>query len=95
MTTLESRINIPQDVLFRDVDGEAVILNLATGKYFGLDQVGTRMWALLAQHKCVADCYRVLLDEYDVTAEQLQHDLLNLIDNLVSHQLIQIDETQT
>ena len=85
MTTLESRINIPQDVLFRDVDGEAVIL----------DQVGTRMWALLAQHKSIADCYRALLDEYDVTAEQLQRDLLNLIDNLVSHQLIQIDETQT
>ena len=95
MTTLESRINIPQDVLFRDVDGEAVILNLATGKYFGLDQVGTRMWALLAQHKSIADCYRALLDEYDVTAEQLQRDLLNLIDNLVSQQLIQIDETQT
>ncbi len=95
MATLESRISIPQDVLFRDVDGEAVILNLATGKYFGLDQVGTRMWALLAQHKSISDAYHALLDEYDVTAEQLQHDLLNLVENLASHRLIIVDETQT
>lgn len=92
MATLESKVSIPQDVLFRDIDGEAVILNLATGKYFGLDQVGTRMWALLAQHQSIAEAYRVLRDEYDVTPEQLQHDLLNLVDNLASHQLIQVDE---
>jgi hypothetical protein len=34
---------VPDDVLFRDLDGEAVILNLRTGTYFGLDELGTRM----------------------------------------------------
>jgi len=43
VATLNSILCVPDDVLFRDLDGEAVILNLRTGTYFGLDEVGTRM----------------------------------------------------
>ncbi len=92
MSTLASKTTIPKDVVFRDLDGEAVILNLQTGKYYGLDQVGTRMWNLLAQHGQVEAAYRALLDEYDVSEEQLQHDLLDLIDRLAGHGLVQVDE---
>ena len=91
--TLESRISVHEDVLFRDLGGEAVILNLKSGKYYGLDRVGTRMWALLTQHGQVALAYRVLLDEYDVAEDRLQQDLLRLIDELVAHELLQVDET--
>ena len=41
------RLRGPNDVIYRDLDGGAVILNLKTGTYFGLDTVGTRMWALI------------------------------------------------
>jgi len=92
MATLESRISVPKDVLFRELSGEAVILNLETGKYYGLDEVGTRMWTLLAQHGHVEPAYRALLDEYDVTEERLQQDLLSLVNELVSHGLLQVDE---
>lgn len=91
MTMLESRINVPEDVLFRNLDGEAIILNTETGKYYGLDEVGTRMWDLLAEHGQVEPAYRALLDEYDVTEGQLQQDLLDLVDKLVSEGLLQID----
>ena len=93
MVTLESRITIPKDVVFREIAGEAVILNLETGKYFGLDQVGTRMWQLLAEHKQVEPALEDLTEEYDTTKDQLQHDLLELVDNLASHQLIEINGT--
>ena len=43
-------IQVPDDVLYCDLGGEAVIANLVTGKYYGLDQVGARAWALLAEH---------------------------------------------
>ncbi len=92
MATLDTRISIPQDTLFRDLDGEAVVLNLKTGKYYGLDEVGTRMWALLAEHGQVGRAYRALLDEYDVAAEQLQRDLLNLVDKLASESLLNVDQ---
>lgn len=41
--SLTSRVRIRDDVLSRDLQGEAVILNLNTGLYFGLDPVGTRI----------------------------------------------------
>jgi hypothetical protein len=93
MTTLESRISVPEDVLFRDLGGEAVLLNLKTGKYYGLDEVGTRMWSLLAQHGQVEPAYRALLDEYEVAEERLRQDLLHLINDLASQQLLQVHET--
>ena len=92
--TLESRIHVQEDVLFRDLGGEAVVLNLKTGKYYGLDEVGTRMWALLTQHGQVAPAYQALLDEYDVTAEQLRPDFFHFIDELAAHGLLNVDETQ-
>jgi len=81
--------------MFRDLDGEAVVLNLKTGKYYGLDELGTRMWSLLAEHGRVEPAYRALLDEYEVSEEQLRNDLLSFIDNLASHDLLQCDQAQT
>src|SRR4051812_779748 len=37
MTTLEHTVRVPDDVVFRELQGEAVILNLASSMYFGLD----------------------------------------------------------
>jgi PAS domain-containing protein len=90
MTTLKSRISIPQGVLFCDLATEAVVLNQRTGKYFGLDDVGARTWQLLTQHRELEAVYRALLLEYDVAAERLQQDLLAFIHELDSHQLLDV-----
>ncbi len=42
-----SRVAAPRHVLVRALDRESVLLNLETERYFGLDEVGTRMWQLL------------------------------------------------
>jgi len=49
--TLRDSIIIPDDVLFRELDGEAVLLNLKTGIYFGLNPVATRMWQLIVEQR--------------------------------------------
>jgi hypothetical protein len=87
--TLESEITIPSDVLFRDLNGEAVLLNLTDGKYYGLDEVGTRTWELLSQSGRLDQTYQTLLQEYDVSPEQLQQDLLRLANELLSRGLLQ------
>jgi hypothetical protein len=92
MATLETKIRIPEDVLFRDLDGEAVLLSLVSGKYYGLDETGTRMWNLLAEHGRVDAAYRALLEEYEVSEDQLRHDLLGLVDELASHELLDVDK---
>ena len=92
MATLQSKICIPEDVLFKELDGEAVILNMESGKYYGLDEVGTRMWETLSQHGQVELACQALLEEYDVAEDRLQQDLLELVDKLVSEGLLQIDD---
>jgi hypothetical protein len=92
MTTLQSTVTIPADVMFREISGEAVLLSLQTGKYYGLDEVGARMWALLAELGCLEPAYRTLLDEYDVPPERLQTDLIQLVDKLAAQGLLQVSE---
>ena len=71
-----------RDVLFRDLDGEAVILDLQAGTYFGLNAVGTRMWQLLERHGHLKTVFDELSREYEVTPDALEHDLLSLVARL-------------
>jgi hypothetical protein len=90
MSTLHSAVQISQDVLFRELDGEAVLLHLDTGKYFGLDAVGARMWALLAQHGALEPAYRSLLAEYEVAPDVLERDFTAFVDRLAAQQLLAV-----
>jgi hypothetical protein len=92
LTSIETRIRIPSDVLFHNLDGEAVLLNLQSGKYFGLDSIGTRIWNLIAEHRTLPATYHTLLEEYDVDAERLKADLLALVDQLAAHGLVTLEE---
>ena len=91
MIGIESRISIPSEILFHELDGEAVLLNLHSGKYFGLDSTGTHMWNLLVRHGTLAAAYQTLLDEYDVDEARLKADLLALVNQLAVNGLIQLD----
>jgi Coenzyme PQQ synthesis protein D (PqqD) len=95
MTDIEARVSIPGDVLFNEVDGEsgreAVLLNLNTGKYFGLDSTGTRIWHFLVEYGSLSMAYNKMLDEYEVDAERLKTDLLRLVDQLAAHELIRLE----
>jgi hypothetical protein len=84
----EAQITIPDNVLFRELDGEAVILSLDSERYYGLDEVGTRMWQLLTEHQAIPPAYAALLEEYDVAEAQLRHDLLELVQKLADEKLL-------
>jgi hypothetical protein len=93
MSTLDSKISIPNDLLSTEVDNEMVLLNPASGKYYSLDDVGTRMWQLMAEHGQLKSVHQALLEEYTVDPEQLEHDLLDLTDKLAANGLLQIVES--
>jgi len=59
-------IRIRKDVVFRELEGEMVLLNLATGVYFGLDPVGTRIWTLIEAHRSSDEIVETLTAEYEV-----------------------------
>jgi hypothetical protein len=86
--SLNSRVRIQDDVLFQELQGEAVLLNLKTGVYLGLNQVGTRIWQLLQEDGSLSRVMEVMLREYDVTREKLAQDLLDLIGQMEEQGLL-------
>lgn len=87
---LTQRVIVPPSVLFRTVDDESVLLNLDSEIYFGLDDVGTRMWTALTSTASVGEAYEQLLAVYDVAADELQHDLEALVAQLVEQGLLAV-----
>jgi Coenzyme PQQ synthesis protein D (PqqD) len=79
---LDAAFRIPDEVIFRELDGEAVVLNLDTGIYFGLDAVGTRIWRLLMERKPLKAVLDSLIDEYEAPPDRLQRDLLAFVERL-------------
>jgi hypothetical protein len=92
MTSIYTKVYIPNEVLFHDLNGEAVLLNLQNGKYFGLDSTGTRIWNLLVELGDIAAAYQVLQEEYDVDPDQLRSDLLALVDQLAVNGLVRLEQ---
>jgi hypothetical protein len=83
-------VTIPKQVMARQVGDETVILDLASGTYFGLDPVGTRIWQLLAEGRTLAQVSEVILAEYDVLREEVEQDLDQLVKELSARKLIEL-----
>jgi Coenzyme PQQ synthesis protein D (PqqD) len=90
---LSSRWWPSPDVLVTDVDGEAVLLDLKTEQYHGLNRVGTRIWQLLADRSPLATILETLQNEYQVDPGRLQVDLLALVVELSARGMIVREET--
>jgi hypothetical protein len=80
----------PQAV-FQATGPTSVILNLSTEKYYGLDEIGTRFWQLMEQHRRFGPVFDQMLREYDVEADRLEADLERLIAHLLVHRLLHLD----
>jgi hypothetical protein len=85
-------VRVPSAVLSRDLQGEAVLLQLETGEYFGLDETGARIWQLIVEKGNLEAVEAALCDEFDVDAAVASSDLNTLVDELVARKLIEIDE---
>ena len=78
------------DVLSSAFAKDTVMLNLADGVYYGLDQVGTRVWDLIRQPVTVGYLRDTLVSEYDVDPQRCERDLRALLGELVAKGLVRI-----
>lgn len=85
-----SRVVVPPHVLVRLLDNESVLLNLETEHYFGLDEVGTRIWQHLTASDSIGAAYQKLLAEYDVEDGKLRTNLSELLERLVANGLLHV-----
>ncbi len=89
---LSSRLKISDKILFRELQGEAVLLNAETGIYFGLDQAGTAAWLFMQKQKNLRSVLDSLLAEYEVDPTICREDLFRFTAKLQKNGLIQVDE---
>jgi hypothetical protein len=75
--------------VFTTVGGEAVVLGLRDGVYYGLDSVGARIWALLVVPRRVSEIVDAIVAEFEVTPQQCERDVLALLTDLATRDLIQ------
>lgn len=88
--TLDTVVRPVADVLWRDLEGEAVLVDLRSGTYFGLDPVGTRIWASLEKGVALREALRAVLEAFEVPEERAREDLLALAERLVAKRLLEV-----
>lgn len=71
-----------------EVDGTVVMMSLVQGKYFGLDEIGSRIWELLETPTSVGAIRDKLLAEYDIDAETCERDVTELLEVMMAEALI-------
>jgi len=81
-------MDIPSDVLSRDLDGEAVLLDLRSGRYFGLNGTGARVWALLKDGLERVGIAEALTEEFEVDMDTARADVDAFIAALTERGLI-------
>jgi hypothetical protein len=83
-----AQVSLPDDVLYEMLEDEAVLLNLSTEHYFTLDDVGTRMWQLLVEHRHPDRVVEAMLAEYATDEATVRRDLANLLAQLLDQKLL-------
>ena len=91
-----SAVSFRDDVLLADLDmGEAAVLNLRDGVYYGLNPVATRVWHLLEEGKKVSEIRDLLVREFSVESDRLTRDVIELIEQLAKLGLVEIASEAT
>lgn len=88
--TLSSQVQVAPEVVSCDLAGEAAILDMKDGVYYGLDPAGAKIWNLIQKPIILEEVRDKILKEYDVTEEECQADLLELIGQLVENGLVEV-----
>jgi len=86
--TPSNSIHISEDVLAQELEGETVLLDLASDSFFGLDAVSTRVWNLLQDGADEGQIVDALLEEFEVGREVLEGDVAELLNQLEQSGLI-------
>lgn len=87
---LQGGVSARSDVLVQELpDREAILLNLDTECYFGLDSVATAMYRALTTSPTVASAYEALEAQFDVEPERLKRDLHKFVQRLLNNGLVE------
>ncbi len=85
------KLSVPDSVMLAEATGEMVLLNTATGSFFGVDQVGCRFWECLVSVGSFKGALEMLVNEYEVDIQTLREDLEQFVRILTEVGLINLE----
>ena len=85
--TIITRDNSP---IAADMDGEIVMLSMQTNNYYGLGEVGSRLWALLETPQTPSQLCARLTTEYDISQNDCIDDIQPFLHQLLQEKLIKL-----
>jgi hypothetical protein len=86
----KSLVRTAENLTVADLSGEAAILDRASGRYFGLNEVGARVFVLAQSPLAVDELVSQISSEYDVAPEQLRDDVIAFISTMVENRLMTV-----
>ena len=91
-TMLDRTILWPSpDVQGASMEGETVLLDLSSGRYYTLNRLGSVIWGHCSGHSTISDIHAVLCDRFEVSSDRALDDLVALINELVKEGLLQLE----
>ena len=87
---LQSIIKQADNLVSCELDGETGLMNVANGSYYGLDPVGSRIWALIAEDRLVSELCVLLLEEFEVEPGQCENHVLTFLNELAQNNLVTV-----
>ena len=90
MLSKSSIVKISKNVVHCEVEDEVIILGMKDGIYYGLDHVGVFIWNIIQSPINVNEIHIAILENFDVTKEESETDLLELLSELVDNNLIEV-----
>ena len=81
---------IKTNCVFSDHEGEKVILNVETGKYFKLNSIGSRVFNLMAQNKNIESIIKLIKKDFDLNTDAIEEDVLAFINQCKDFDLVKL-----
>jgi len=82
------------EITSKVMDGEAIMINLATGIYYSMDKVGGTIWEGIEQEQQLGQILQTVLTGYEVSKDQASKDLESLVSQLLDENLIALQEKE-
>jgi hypothetical protein len=89
--TLQTIVHRNPSLVSSNLDGEIVMMSIENGEYYGIDEIGSRIWELLELPISVNELIGILLDEFDAEKPECQSDTLEFLNELLSKNLILLE----
>ena len=84
-----------EELVSSDLDGETVMMSIENGKYYGMDEIGSRIWAFIKQPRSVSELCDILLTEFNVDRERCKKDALIFLNKLAEDNLVKVVDAKT